>query len=102
MPINEINVEPVPLSDMLITLQRELSRVNKESRIAAAGTSRALIMDNVEFDVRFRFTPVAAVGDRDDPEATIDSILVDEEGAHEMSLKGRISTQVELEEDHNG
>ena len=97
---DKISVEPIPLSDMLITLQRELSRVNKESRIAAAGTTRALIMDEVEFDLHFRFTPVAATGDRDDPEATFDSILVDEQGVHEMSLKGRISTQVKLEENN--
>lgn len=102
MPNEKLEREPVPLSDMLITLQRELSRVNKESRIAAAGSTRALIMDQVEFDIHFRFTPVAAEGERDDPESTIDSILVDEEGAHEMNLKGRISTQVELEENSDG
>lgn len=85
---------PVPLSDMLITLQRELSRVNDESMIAAKGESRALITEDVAFKVQFKFTPVPATGEGD--EATIDSILVDEEGAHEMVLEGKISTGVEL------
>ncbi|MBC2607316.1 hypothetical protein [Pelagicoccus albus] len=93
MAEESLNV-PVPLSDMLLTLQRELSRVNDESSVAAEGESRALITEDVSFKIQFKFTPVPATGEGD--EATIDSILVDEEGAHEMVLEGKISTKVEL------
>lgn len=94
MPEQAVN-DPVPLSDMLLTLQRELSRVQDESMLAAKGESRALIREDVAFKIHFKFTPVAAEGEGD--EATIDSILVDEAGVHEMTLEGKISPGVTLE-----
>ncbi len=94
MPGESIN-DPIPLSDMLLTLQRELSRVQDEAMLAAKGEARALIREDVAFKIQFKFTPVAAEGEGDD--ATIDSILVDEEGVHEMTLEGKISPSVTLE-----
>jgi hypothetical protein len=80
---------------MLITLQRELSRVRDASMLAAKGECRALIRDDVSFKIHFRFTPVPATGEGDN--ATIDAILVHASGAHEMTLEGKISPNVELE-----
>jgi len=87
----ESDDEPVPLSYMLLTLQRELSRVQDESLIAVKGTARALIREDVSFKIQFKFTPVAA------DDTNIDSILVHAGGAHEMTLEGKISPGVELE-----
>jgi hypothetical protein len=99
MAAEELN-EPIPLSDVLTTLQRELSRVQDDSLIAAKGQSRAMIREDVSFKITFKFTPVAASGQGDNE--TIDAILVDDAGKHEMTLEGKISPSVEIEEVKDG
>lgn len=85
---------PMPLNDVLTTLQRELSRVRDDALLGAPGEVRSMIQGEVSFKIHFRFTPVPALGEGEN--ATIDAILVDASGAHEMTLEGKISPGVEI------
>lgn len=99
MPDESAN-EPIPLSDVLLTLQRELHRVQQEALLDADGGSYALIREDVSFKMHFHFTPVAAQGEGND--ASVDAILVDELGVHEMTLEGKISPDVKIGDKENG
>ncbi|MDA9590013.1 hypothetical protein N9V19_03455 [Opitutales bacterium] len=90
--------QPIPLSDMLSTLQREISRVQDDSLLVLPGSSRALIADDLTFSVQFNFTPVAALtAAENDGVSTFDSILVDAAGAHQMTLTGKLCLNVSPE-----
>lgn len=75
----------VSLEQVITSLQKSFSRVSRDAAQVGDDEALALIVGNVDFEIRTRVTPVG------------DQLIVDKEGEVDLNLRGVVDTDLREE-----